>query len=68
MKDYNAFPFEIPNDGGYSNGLTKYEYAVIHILSGLVAGKSSIYPYVETVATSIGLANELFNQLKDKEP
>ena len=67
MKDYNAFPFEFPEAGGYSNGLTKYEYAVIHMLSGMVASNHSISSYSDTLDNSIVLANELFDKLKDKE-
>lgn len=56
-----AFPFHL--EGTFGTGLSKREYAVIHMLSAR-CGAFDFIPDKETVQGIIGLADVLFEELE----
>jgi len=59
----NAIPLAYGENDFYDKGLTKLEYAVIHIAAGIAAADATEPNYVANHA--IAIAKQIFKQLED---
>ena len=63
-EDYSAFPFVYSENEFAIQGLTKLEYAAIHIAAGVAASEPGLYSD-HVARMSIAIAKQIFKQIEN---